>query len=340
MATLLEHCRDDISVPASWRTPISVMAADDPLGSTAAYVPVHRPDVDGDEEHKDSGPSQILSRGPFLDLSRDSHTESSNGGGKRKRSSKRPGKTRKQSAPDTSTEIQEYPTQWVREYDDSCRPDGDLLLHDVDAAREMLKPFPLIWNQLRLDVRALILYGINYEGADRSVHGCFHKDPLLVMLLRMFWNELNGTLWTKYVPRRYFVAARAKLGLLLENDEHLDLWGPLVPVVEDLLDDETQIPERVDHTDKNWTNEVGDDGDNDDDDDDEPMYESPSKRTRTKTKRRRIAHVEAKNPAKRQHMRKTYIALVLKQHLMTDAMMIIEVPRDDKVFHGYILEYP
>ncbi|OWY96537.1 hypothetical protein PHMEG_00033173 [Phytophthora megakarya] len=76
-------------------------------------------------------------------------------------------------------EIQEYPSGWIRDSDTPCRPDGDLLLRDIDAARKMLKPFPVIWKQLCLDVRALILYGINYEGAlewlgeDRPVHGCF-----------------------------------------------------------------------------------------------------------------------------------------------------------------------
>ncbi|OWZ02936.1 hypothetical protein PHMEG_00025418 [Phytophthora megakarya] len=91
----------------------------------------------------------------------------------------------------------------------------------------------------------------------------------------MFWNELDGTSWTQYVPRRYFVVARAKLDSLLENDEYPDLWGPLVPVAEDLLDDETQNPESEDPTDQNWTNDVDDDG-NDDDDYDDPMAESPS----------------------------------------------------------------
>ncbi|OWY93816.1 hypothetical protein PHMEG_00036641 [Phytophthora megakarya] len=271
LRSLLEHCRD-----SSWRTTISIMAADDPSVSTSAYIPVHRSDDDGDGESKNDNSS------------------------------------------------------------DPCRPDGELLLRDVESAREMLKPFPVIWSSLRLDVRALILYGVNYEGAlewlgeDRSVHGCFHQGPLLEMLLRMmFWNELDGTPWTKYVPRRYFVVARAKFDSLLENDEHPNLWGPVVPVVEDFMGGETQTPERDDPTDQNWTNDPHNAG-NDDDDYDNPLAEYPSKSTRAQTKRRRIAPAEAKNTAKRQHQRKRKpcTALALKEHLTEDEMMIIEVPRD------------
>ncbi|OWZ11356.1 hypothetical protein PHMEG_00015636 [Phytophthora megakarya] len=224
-------------------------------------------------------------------------------------------------SPNVQAEIQEYPSAWIRESNDPCRPDGNLLLRDVGAAREMLKLFPVIWSNLRLDVRALILYGVNYEGAlewlgdDRSVHGCFHFCKMLLRM--MFWNGLDDTPWTKYVPRRYFVVARAKLDSLLESDEHPNLWGPLVLIVEDFMD-------------QNWTNDPHDAG-NDDNDYDDPMAESSSKSTLAKTKRRRIAPTEVKTPAKRQHQRKTCTALALKEHLTEGEMMIIEVSRDDEI---------
>ncbi|OWZ04692.1 hypothetical protein PHMEG_00023364 [Phytophthora megakarya] len=283
LRSLLEHCRDNTHIPSSWRTTISIMAADNPSVSTSAYVPVPRSDDDGDGESKND-PPQGHPRGSFLNLTRDSEMKPSSGGTKRKRSSKRTKKAREQISPDVPADIQEYPSAWIR---------------DVESAREMLKPFPVIWSSLRLDVRALILYGVNYEGAlewlgeDRSVHGCFHQGPPLEMLLRMmFWNELDDTLWTKYVPRRYFVVARAKLDSLLENEEHPHLWGPLVPVIEDFMSGETQTPERDDLTDQNWTNDPHDAG-NDDDNYDDPLPESPSKSTRAQTKRRRIPIVSA-----------------------------------------------
>ncbi|OWZ10615.1 LOW QUALITY PROTEIN: hypothetical protein PHMEG_00016509 [Phytophthora megakarya] len=307
------------------KTTISVMAADDPSVPTTAYVPVSRPDRDGDEEQKDSDRPQDLLRGSFLDLTCDSESDSSKSSGKRKRSSKCPQKVNKHSQSDTPIEIQEYSSGWIHDSDGPCRPDGDLLLRDADAAREILKPFPVIWKQLRLDVRALILYGINYEGAlewldeDRPVHGCFHQRSLLEMLLRMmFWNELDGTPWTRYVPRRYYVAARAKLDSLLENDGHPDLWGTLIPVMMDHL-----TPEQDDPTDQNWTNDA--EGGDNDDEDDYPLEETPSKSTRAKTKRRRIA------PAETRQRIPPNADTSERPHLTADEMMVIEVPRNDKV---------
>ncbi|OWZ08322.1 hypothetical protein PHMEG_00019155 [Phytophthora megakarya] len=79
-----------------------------------------------------------------------------------------------------------------------------------------------------------------------------------------------------------------------------------------------------------WRSQRRGGGDNDDEDDD-PLDGSPSESTRAKTKRRRIAPAEMKNPAKRQQQRKTCTMLALKEHLTADEMMIIEVPRNDKV---------
>ncbi|OWZ04848.1 LOW QUALITY PROTEIN: hypothetical protein PHMEG_00023177 [Phytophthora megakarya] len=190
----IENCKDFSAV----------LAADDPSVSTAAYTPVHRPDEDSDEESKDGGSARDHPRGSLLDLTHELETEPSKSGAKRKRSLKSPKEARKQILPHVPTEIQEYPSEWIFESNGPCRPDSDLLLGDVDVAREMLKLFPVIWSHLRLDVRALILYGINYEGTlewlgeDRPVHGCFHQGLLLEMILRMmFWNELDGTPWTK-----------------------------------------------------------------------------------------------------------------------------------------------
>ncbi|OWY95051.1 hypothetical protein PHMEG_00035057 [Phytophthora megakarya] len=50
LRSLLEHWRDNTQVSSSWRTTISILAADDPSVSTSAYVPVPRPGEDGDEE--------------------------------------------------------------------------------------------------------------------------------------------------------------------------------------------------------------------------------------------------------------------------------------------------
>ncbi|OWZ05356.1 hypothetical protein PHMEG_00022570 [Phytophthora megakarya] len=308
----LEHCRDDIPVSTSWKTTISIMAADDPSVPTTAYVPIEMVT----RSKRGVTILRIILGDHFLDLTRDSESDSSKSGGKRKRSSKSPRKTNKLSQSDAPMEIQEYPSEWVRDSDTLCRPDGELLLRDVEAAREMLKPFPVIWKQLRLDVRALILYGINYEGAlewleeDRPVHGCIHQCSLWVMLLRkMFWNcpaSIPAPDWTRF----WKMTTNPTFGALDTGPggHHL-------------------VPEQDDPTNQNWTND-GEEGDNDDEDDD-PLDGSPSGSTRAKTKRRRIMPAEMKNPAKRQHQRKTCTMLALKEHLTADEMMVIEVP--DKV---------
>ncbi|OWY95619.1 hypothetical protein PHMEG_00034327, partial [Phytophthora megakarya] len=212
---LLENHRDNLPVPSSWKTTISVMAADDPAIPTTAYVPVSPSDKDGEEHKDEGGSSKTNTRGGYLDLSAGPSDSSSKGTGKRKRQSQSPAKTHARVVlGNHDCNITPFPHRWIRESNDKCRPDGDLL-----------EPYPVVWDQLRLDLQALILYGINYEdalgwlGDDRLVHTCFHQGPLLEMLLRMmFWNELDDTPWSKYVPRRYFIAARAKLDTLLECD--------------------------------------------------------------------------------------------------------------------------
>ncbi|OWY92425.1 hypothetical protein PHMEG_00038585 [Phytophthora megakarya] len=261
------------------------MAADDPTIPTTAYVPVPPSDKD-DEEHKDEGgPSKTNTRGGYLDLSAGPRGSSPKGTGKRKRQPQIPAKTHVRPSQDVPTEIQEYPSQWIRESNDKCRPDGDLLLRRVDTIGDLLEPYPVVWDQLRLDLQALILYGINYEdalgwlGDDRLVHTCFHQGPLLEMLLRMmFWNELDATPWSKYVPRRYFIAARATLDTLLESNLQPGLWGPLEPVLDEPLYDDTETPDHDDLADQNWTLD-GDDHD-DYEGDDDLLDQSPPKAKR------------------------------------------------------------
>ncbi|OWZ13852.1 LOW QUALITY PROTEIN: hypothetical protein PHMEG_00012758 [Phytophthora megakarya] len=187
----LEHCRENTQAHSSWRTTISIMTADDPSVSTSAYVPEPLQDDDGDEKNTDDSLSQDHPRVHSWILPMN----------------------RRQSL------LTVVPTVNVHRKDqrkpvNRCHPmcqlrfkntlphgfasqtthaASDLLLRDVEAPREMLTPFPVVWSNLRLDVRAIILYGVNYEGAmewlgeDCFVHGCFHQGPRLEMLLRMMF---------------------------------------------------------------------------------------------------------------------------------------------------------
>ncbi|KAE8954749.1 hypothetical protein PR003_g28657 [Phytophthora rubi] len=50
------------------------------------------------------------------------------------------------------------------------------------------------------------------------------------MLVRMmFWNKLNDSYWSKYVPERYYLAAEARLDDLVEQGIQPPFWGELVP---------------------------------------------------------------------------------------------------------------
>uniref|UniRef100_H3H6S0 Uncharacterized protein n=1 Tax=Phytophthora ramorum TaxID=164328 RepID=H3H6S0_PHYRM len=116
----------------------------------------------------------------------------------------------------------------------------------------MLADFPVVWDQLRLDVQMLMRSGVGYSGAvelldqDQVLHTKFPLDPLLEMFVRMmFWNKLDETPWAKHVPRRYFRAARAKLNDLLEDDVQPPVWDALMALDQE---EEDLIPEVDDKT--------------------------------------------------------------------------------------------
>ncbi|KAE8882000.1 hypothetical protein PF003_g33918 [Phytophthora fragariae] len=97
-------------------------------------------------------------------------------------------------------------------------------------------PAPVTWNDLRLDDQQLMLTGIYFQGAldwlgeDRPVHTCFYREDLVEMLDRMmFWNKLNDSYWSKYVPERYYLSAGARLDDLVEQGIQQPFWRELVP---------------------------------------------------------------------------------------------------------------
>uniref|UniRef100_H3H3W4 Uncharacterized protein n=1 Tax=Phytophthora ramorum TaxID=164328 RepID=H3H3W4_PHYRM len=243
---LLVHFRNGTRVPSGWNTMITVVANDDPNFAPTPYTRMNRPHGDDDGEFKDSGhPSEALT----VDLTQDSSSSVPGGSSsKRKRSSggKSRGSSRK--VPDA---IQDFPPEWDRTSDEQCLQDTSNISSEQDA-HKMLADFPVVWDQLRLDVQMLVRSGIGYSGAvelldqDQVLHTKFPLDPLLEMLVRMmFWNKLDETPWTKHVPRRYF---RIKDGDFVPGEEF------------ELPEDEVVL-----------------------------IDESPPKRTRQKAKRRRIS---------------------------------------------------
>uniref|UniRef100_H3H901 Uncharacterized protein n=1 Tax=Phytophthora ramorum TaxID=164328 RepID=H3H901_PHYRM len=287
---LLVHFRNGTRVPSGWNTMITVVANDDPNFAPTPYTRMNRPHGDDDGEFKDSGPpSDALT----VDLTQDSSSGvPGDSSPKRKRSSggKSRGSSRK--VPD---DIQDFPSEWDPTSDEQCLQDTSNISSEQDA-HKMLADFPVVWDQLRLDVQMLMRSGVGYSGAvelldqDQVLHTKFPLDPLLEMLVRMmFWNKLDETPWTKHVPRRYFRAARAKLDDLLEDDVRPPVWDALMSLdqEEDDLIPEVFEPEVDDKT-KDGDFVPGEEFELPEDEV-IPVDESPPKRTRQKSKRRRTS---------------------------------------------------
>uniref|UniRef100_H3H473 Uncharacterized protein n=3 Tax=Phytophthora ramorum TaxID=164328 RepID=H3H473_PHYRM len=287
---LLVHFRNGTRVPSGWNTMITVVANDDPNFSPTPYARMSRPHGDDDVEFKDSGPpSEAL----IVDLTQDS-SSSMPGGSSSKLKQSSGGKSRGSSrkVPDA---IQDFPSEWDRTSDEQCLKDTRNISSEQDA-HKMLADFPVVWDQLRLDVQMLMRSGVGHPGAvelldlNRVVHSQFPLDPLLGILARMmFWNKLDETPWTKHVPRRYFRAARAKLDDLLEDDVQPPVWDALMALGQE---EEDLIPEvfepEVDDKTKDGDFVPGEEFELPED---EVVLvdESPPKRMRQKSKRRRTS---------------------------------------------------
>jgi hypothetical protein len=177
----------------------------------------------------------------------------------------------------------------------------------------------------------LMRHGVLYPGAlewlgeDRVAHKCFHMDPLIEMLVRIFYGgRLDSVFWTKYVPRRYFKAARSKIDELREADIEPPYWGELQLQIEDEIDPEANLPEPDDKA---------KDGDWDAKDEsldaevEELLDDSPSKRMRkrsklqqSKSKFKRTYLSSQTTPSKSTLVKKNFEDLTLQE------MTIIEKP--------------
>ncbi|RLN75105.1 hypothetical protein BBJ28_00016411 [Nothophytophthora sp. Chile5] len=84
-------------------------------------------------------------------------------------------------------------------------------------ARDLL-PQGITWGSVRGDVQELMLYGSTYQDAlelvrqPAAAHTQFRCSKLLLMLESMvYWNQMDGTPWVRYVPSSYFQAAITNL---------------------------------------------------------------------------------------------------------------------------------
>ncbi|GMF44018.1 unnamed protein product [Phytophthora fragariaefolia] len=174
------------------------------------FVRMDPPQDEDDEETKESDPP---APGSFLDLSRGASTtkfrSKSSQLGKRASGSQSP-KSNKKRAPDG---VQELQSEWVGSTS-PCRPEEVPLPLSPAQARASLADYPVVWKDLRRDVKLLMEARLEYPaalalaGEDKCLHASFPLDDLAIMILSMMhWHRLDSAPWTKYVPRGYFTVA-------------------------------------------------------------------------------------------------------------------------------------
>ncbi|OWZ15392.1 hypothetical protein PHMEG_00010978 [Phytophthora megakarya] len=104
---------------------------------------------------------------------------------------------------------------------------------EADAQKRV--PDGLLWDDLRQDVRMLMITGLTYEEALKLLHG---GDPIhhllpgymvqLMMTQMIDWGTLDLTPWRKYVPEsNYLDAERIWTGIRVVDDRGLEKWPSL-----------------------------------------------------------------------------------------------------------------
>ncbi|OWZ22669.1 hypothetical protein PHMEG_0002583 [Phytophthora megakarya] len=164
LKALLEHHRDNLPVPSSWKT-FSVMAADDPTIPTTAYVPVPlqtRMTKNIRIRVVRRKPTHVAATWTSAQVLVTVLPKVLVNGNVNLRVQRKLTRDCRRMFLRKSRNIL---SRWIRESNDKCRLDGDLLLRRVDTVGDLLEPYPVVWDQLRLDLQALIRYDINYEDA-------------------------------------------------------------------------------------------------------------------------------------------------------------------------------
>ncbi|KAE8990094.1 hypothetical protein PR003_g25718 [Phytophthora rubi] len=94
-------------------------------------------------------------------------------------------------------------------------------------------PRQFLWDDVRADVRELMLNGVQFWDAvaearkNQMLHDEFGKFALTEMLISaIYWEALDRTPWTSFVPDRYFEAALKEV-LDLALDRIPENWDPL-----------------------------------------------------------------------------------------------------------------
>ncbi|OWZ02099.1 hypothetical protein PHMEG_00026400 [Phytophthora megakarya] len=129
-----------------------------------------------------------------------------------------------------------------------CGPDEDLdSAMETDAQKRI--PDGLLWDDLRQDVRMLMITGLTYEEALKLLRGddpIHHRLPgymVQLMLAQMIdWETLDLTPWSKYVPEsNYLDAERIWTGIRVVDDVAAEV-GMINGALSESSDNEAQDP--------------------------------------------------------------------------------------------------
>ncbi|KAE9335758.1 hypothetical protein PR003_g12851 [Phytophthora rubi] len=228
---LLGQFRRGVSPPSSWKTWITVEAADKAFRMIPPYPGPAPPDSDADddddaeqeEKREDNPPSPACLPSLSIDDS-----------GRQSKSKRCSSSGRVQ-----SSEIQHRPAVHP-ESNVGPRAASDVLPYTVREACALLPEF-IVWDDLRLDVQWTMRTGVGYDEAvemmlaDDIQHQIFHRDSLCEMLATMMYRQkLDETPWAKYVSVSYYLMADVLLESWLEKGVVPADWPELRNLAEDL----------------------------------------------------------------------------------------------------------
>ncbi|KAE8977244.1 hypothetical protein PR003_g28074 [Phytophthora rubi] len=155
------------------------------------------------------------------------------------------------------------------------------------------------------------------------------------MLVRMmFWNKLNDSYWSKYVPERYYLAAEARPDDLVERGVQPPFWGELVPSA--VLDAKVLLEESgSEQDDASEESAWSDTGKESSEDDADNMKVSISAENSFHRRKRSSSSVSVPDqpPVKRsrrdtRHSSRSPLAQKEYSELTADEKTVVEIPRD------------
>ncbi|GMF35731.1 unnamed protein product [Phytophthora fragariaefolia] len=229
--------------------------------------------------------------------------------------------------------------------DVTCRPEEVPQPLSPAQARANLADYPVVWKDLRRDVKLLMEDRLEYPaalalaGEDKYLHTGFPLDDLTIMPQSMVhWHRLDSAPWTKYVPRRYFTVDSVALEGLRRTGTHIPEWrvtpAPSLDDGEiDLLESEGEVADKTKKDEVYNPHQDLDDGmDDEDEDPDEASDDGVLNVAQRSNKRRRLSKSSAEASTPKKLKAKSPVKPKLKAFLTTRPSSKLSDTRRTEVF--------